>query len=178
MIRCYITDRSKLDAIAMQLMRGIEWIQIRERHLTARELQTLAIEVLQLPNPHGTRIVINDRTDVALATGALGVHLRGHSVSPTTIRAIAPAAFLVSVSCHSVEDVRRAADEGADIALLAPIYPTPCKGPPLGLVPLTEAARAVRIPVLALGGITEQRIEECMEAGAAGIAGISMFRGG
>jgi thiamine-phosphate pyrophosphorylase len=175
MIRCYITDHSQLDAIAMQLMRGIELIQIRERHLTARDLQTLAGEVLRLPNPHGTRILINDRADVALATGASGVHLRGHSVAPSSIRAIAPAAFLVSVSCHSVEDVRRAADEGADIALLAPVYATPGKGQPLGLGPLNEAARAVRIPVLALGGITEQRIPECMEAGAAGVAGISMF---
>lgn len=176
MIRCYITDRSPLDAISRQLMRGIELIQIRERHLTARELQTLATNVLGLPNPYGSRILINDRADIAIATAASGVHLRGNAIAPSSIRKIAPPGFLVSVSCHSVEDVQRAADEGADIALLAPIYETPGKGPALGLGPLEEAARAVRIPVLALGGVTEQRIKECIEAGAAGIAGISLFK--
>ena len=183
MIRYYITDRSQLDGpaalirnIARQLVAGVEMIQLRERDLPARELQSLAQAVLHLPNPHSTRILINDRTDVALAAGAAGVHLRGNSLAPSHIRLIAPAEFLIGVSCHTVEDVRRAAAEGAGFAVLAPIYATPGKGPALGLGPLAEAARAVAIPVLALGGITGSRIRECLDAGAAGIAAISLFQ--
>jgi thiamine-phosphate pyrophosphorylase len=121
-------------------------------------------------------VLLNDRTDVALACGAAGVHLRGNSVSPARIRSIAPPGFMIGVSCHSVDEVRRADDEGASFAVLAPIFATPGKGPALGIGPLREAARVARIPVLALGGITEARVQECMAAGAAGIAGISLFQ--
>lgn len=183
MIRYYITDRSQLGSseslltnIADQLAAGIEMIQLRERDLSARELLALAEGVLRLPNPGGAKILLNDRTDVALACGAAGVHLRGHSVTPSRIRAIAADGFLIGVSCHTVDEVRRAEDEGASFAVLAPIFETPGKGPALGTRPLAEAARAVGIPVLALGGITPERIEECMDAGAAGIAGISLFQ--
>jgi thiamine-phosphate pyrophosphorylase len=185
MIRYYITDRGPLGAptvllanIAAQLAAGIEMIQLRERDLAARELLSLAEAVLRLPNPGGTKLLINDRTDVALACGAAGVHLRGNSVSPSRIRAIAPEGFLIGVSCHSVDDVRRAQEEGASFAVLAPIFATPGKGAPLGLGPLAEAAGAVGIPVLALGGISEARIPQCVAAGAAGIAGISIFQRG
>ena len=183
MLRYYITDRGRLsgpdtllDHIARQLAAGIEMLQIRERDLPARELYALAQSVLRLPNPQGARILINDRADVALSTGAAGVHLRGHSVAPSRIRDMAPPDFLIGVSCHSVAEVQRAAGEGASFAVLAPIYDTPGKGPALGLAPLAEAARAVRIPVLALGGVNRARIAECLAAGAAGIAGISLFQ--
>jgi thiamine-phosphate pyrophosphorylase len=183
MIRYYITDRGPLGStsallanIADQLAAGIEMIQLRERDLSARELLALAEAVLRLPNPNGTKVLINDRADVALACGAAGVHLRGNSVAPWRIRAIAPERFLIGVSCHSVDDVRRAEDEGASFAVLAPIFETPGKGAPLGTGPLAEAVRAVGIPVLALGGITKERAQQCMDAGAAGIAGISIFQ--
>jgi thiamine-phosphate pyrophosphorylase len=182
-IRYYITDRSQLagpsallDCIARQLNHGIEMLQIRERDLSARELYAFAESVLRLPNPHQTKILINDRADIALATGAAGVHLRSRSLAPARIRQIAPSDFLIGVSCHSVEDVLHADREGATFAVLAPIYSTPGKGPALGLGPLAEAARAVDIPVLALGGITGHRVEECLAAGASGIAGISLFQ--
>lgn len=183
MVRYYISDRLALggsaaliDNIARQLRLGIELIQLRERDLSARDLDALAGAVLRLPNPHGTRILVNDRTDVALAAGAAGVHLRGNSPPPARIRVIAPADFLIGVSCHSVDDVCRAEQEGGSFAVLAPIFPTAGKGPPLGLAPLAQAARRVRMPVLALGGISAQRIRECVDAGAAGIAGISLFQ--
>jgi thiamine-phosphate pyrophosphorylase len=183
MTRYYITDRVALGSVAAliqnisdQLAQGIDMIQLRERDLSARELFNLAEAVLRLPNPRGARVLVNDRTDVALACGAAGVHLRGSSVSPARIRAITPHGFLIGVSCHSVDDVRRADAEGASFAVLAPIFATPGKGPALGTGPLAEAARTVRIPVLALGGITEARIQECMTAGAAGIAAISLFQ--
>ncbi len=183
MTRYYITDRrqldpfvSLLDCIARQIALGVELIQLRERDLDARELCSLARAVLAIPNPRGTRLLINDRADVALATGAAGVHLRGQAIAPSRIRAIAPPEFLIGVSCHSVDEVRRSADEGASFAVLAPIFPTAGKGPALGLAPLREAASAVRIPVLALGGVTAPRIAECLAAGAAGVAGISLFQ--
>jgi thiamine-phosphate pyrophosphorylase len=182
MIRYYITDRAQLpegtllENIARRLAEGIEMIQLRERDLPARQLHALVAAVLHLPNPHGTRILVNDRADIALSAGATGVHLRGNSAAASRIRTIAPAAFLIGVSCHSVEEVRRAADEGATFAVLAPIFATPGKGSPLGLAQLAEAARALRIPVLALGGITADRIPQCLDAGASGIAGISLFQ--
>lgn len=183
MIRYYITDRRALGSsvallanIAEQLGVGIDMIQLRERDLAARDLLALAEAILRLPNPGGTKMLINDRTDVALACGAAGVHLRGNSVAPSRIRAIAPPDFLIGVSCHSVDDVRRAEEEGASFAVLAPIFATPGKGPALGTGLLAEAARHVRIPVLALGGITEERARACAAAGTAGIAGISLFQ--
>lgn len=165
-----------LENIARRLADGVEMVQLRERDLSARELHDLAGSVMRLANPHGTRILINDRLDVALSVGAHGVHLRGHSVTPSEIRRIAPDGFQIGVSCHSQEEVRRAAVEGASFAVLAPIYPTKGKGPALGLGALRKATQSVRIPVLALGGITAERMAECQEAGAAGIAGISMFQ--
>jgi thiamine-phosphate pyrophosphorylase len=185
MTHYYVTDRKAfgsaealLSNIAKQLARGIELIQLRERDLAAAQLLALGEAVLRLPNPTGTKLLINDRTDVALACGAAGVHLRGNSVAPSRIRSIAPKGFLIGVSCHSVEEVQRAGEEGASFAVLAPIFATAGKGPALGMGPLAEAAAAVRIPVLALGGITEGRVHQCIEAGAAGIAGISMFQKG
>jgi len=183
MIRYYITDRTAvpppltlLDCAARQLVAGVEMIQLRERDLEARELLTLAKAMKALPNPTGTRILINDRIDVALASGADGVHLRGHAIPPARIRALVPLDFLIGVSCHSVDEVRCAEGEGASFVVLAPIYTTAGKGSALGLGPLKRAAQSVRIPVLALGGVTAARIPECLQAGAAGIAGISLFQ--
>jgi thiamine-phosphate pyrophosphorylase len=185
-IRCYITGRGSLppgvaliDNIARNLTRGVEWVQIREKERSARDLFDLTVQVLGLPNPHRSKILVNTRVDVALAAGAAGAHLPAGAPAPRLWSAFTPPGFLIGVSCHTIDEVRTAEDQGADYAVFGPVFPPRSKAAnlePRGIEGLMQAARAVRIPVLALGGITAANVEDCIQAGAAGIAAISLYQ--
>ena len=201
----YITDRSQfrgdeharrhalLAKVAEAARAGVDYIQLREKDLSARELETLAREVVELvrENSPSTRLLINSRTDVALAVGADGVHLRGLDVSPQEVRAVVRLSahrplttdyLLVAVSCHTAADVFLAESEAADFAVFgpvfekkdAPVFETKDKQP-TGLAALREACRA-KIPLLALGGVTVENAASCLNAGAAGLAAIRLFQ--
>jgi thiamine-phosphate pyrophosphorylase len=169
-----------LAAIARNLAAGPDWIQIREKDLTARELFELTRSVLAQPNPRGVKILVNSRIDVALAAGASGAHLPSDSPAPFAWRPIAPPGFLLGASCHTPEEVRAAEREGADYVLFGPVFAPLSKLaqlPPVGLEGLARAvAAAARTPVLALGGITRANASACIQAGAAGVAGISLYQ--
>ena len=169
-----------MDAIGRNLARGVTWIQIREKHLSARALFELVEAARKLPNPHSSKIIVNTRADVAMAAGAAGVHLPSGSPAARFWRRPGFLVdFLIGVSCHSVDDVRQAEAEGADYVVFGPVFPPRSKTArtgPIGLEGLGRAAAAVRIPVLALGGVTDENSAACVAAGAAGIAGISLFQ--
>lgn len=198
MLLYYITDRTQfcgdeserrralLQKIAEASGCDVDFIQLREKDLHTRDLESLAHAALRAvrANSPKTRLLINSRSDVAIACGADGVHLRSDDVSPRQViemwqygparEKCSPA---IGVSCHSVADVARAASEGADFAVFAPVFekrnaPQACRA---GLETLGEACRQ-SIPVLALGGVTSENAHACMESGAAGIAGIRLFQ--
>jgi thiamine-phosphate diphosphorylase len=173
MIRCYIADR-ELRGLDHALGEHVDWIQVRDKNLSAHDLLALVRHVMT----KAEKVIVNTRMDVALAAGAAGLHLPAGSFSPSRWRAIAPSGFLIGVSCHHIEEVRAAEREGADYVVFGPVFAPISKTSdlsPRGMDALSAAARAVKIPVLALGGITRTNAPECLKAGAAGIAAISLF---
>ncbi len=202
-IVCYVTDRKSLipaaetiDAKILENIRtaldaGVDWIQIREKDLPARELLDLARQAVQMADarggkiPQSARIIVNDRLDVALAAGAHGVHLgQASAVGGDVVRwcraGNAPADFAVGVSCHSLEEARSAENAQVDYIFFGPIFETPSKkefGAPQGILKLAEVCRAVpSIDVIAIGGVNAENAASCIRAGAAGIAAIRMFQ--
>jgi thiamine-phosphate pyrophosphorylase len=202
LILLYITDRVQfagdesarqgalLAKIAEAARCGVDLIQLREKDLPVRELEILARAAVRVVRENSaletekreTRLLINSRTDVAITSGADGVHLRSNDISPSEVQKIwvrggQRTRALVSVSCHSADEVVQAASEGADFAVFAPIFEKKDapQASPAGLKGLREACRQT-IPVLALGGITIENARACLDAGAAGIAGIRLFQ--
>jgi thiamine-phosphate pyrophosphorylase len=156
------------------LPRGGAGVQLRQPGLGGRELLEKARALRAVCARFEAPLFVNDRADVALAAGADGVHLPARGLSPADARALG--LKLVGVSAHSPEDVVRAAQQGADFALFAPVYETPGKAA-RGEAALAAACRAAPIPVLALGGVDETNAARCMEAGARGVACIRAVLG-
>jgi thiamine-phosphate pyrophosphorylase len=179
-----------LARVRMAAEAGVDWVQIREKDLAGRDLLELARDAVQAAavSASGARIAarvfVNDRVDVALASGAAGVHLGHKSVSAGEVvrwcrNGNAPADFQVGVSCHSMEEAREAERAGANYIFFGPVFDTPSKrgmGEPQGVARLAEICSGVGIPVLAIGGVGVENAQECIRAGAAGIAAIRMFQ--
>lgn len=207
----YITDRSAfagdeitrrvrlLEKIAEATRAGVNYIQLREKDLSTGELEHLAKQAIKViaeakklatgNRQQATALLVNSRTDVALAVGASGVHLRSKDISPVEVKAIwkrgagalarelSPHALTISIACHTPEEISQAAANGADLAIFAPVFEKKdaTENYATGLSQLREACRH-KIPVLALGGITLENARSCLDAGAAGIAAIRLFQ--
>jgi thiamine-phosphate pyrophosphorylase len=155
-------------------------VQIREKSLTARVLYELATRAADTTHGSATRLLINDRFDVALAAGADGVHLTSRSLPAAVVRQTCGSDFLIGASTHSLETALAARDGGADFVVVGPVFETESKrtyGDPLGLEKFEAIATALGdFPVVAIGGIsTKYDVEQCLYAGASGIAAIRLF---
>lgn len=176
--RYYITDRrgchDVVACIERAVLSGVDYIQVREKDLSGRELLALTRRALELARGSRTRILVNGRVDVAMAAGAHGVHLPSGSVLPERWRRVVADGFVIAVSCHSIEDFGEV--DAADFAVFGPVYGSPGKGPAVGVDGLRAAVQVSPVPVFALGGVDESNAVACMEAGAEGIAAIRMFQ--
>ena len=199
------TRKLLFEKIAAAAAAGVDWIQIREKDLSGKECSSLTREAVQIaasssldasaniPNSSSTeavreqvssRILVNDRLDVALATEAGGVHLGEKSLPPEEAQLLAKSLgrnrdFLIGVSCHALDSAKAAESGGASYLFFGPVFATPAKasyGAPQGLQRLAEVCRAVALPVLAIGGITLENAADCLSAGASGIAAIRLFQ--
>lgn len=165
-------------ALQLAAQAGCQFMQIREKDLAPRELREFTRTAISLVRPYGTKVLINDRLDVALATGADGVHLRVNSLPVAEVRRYVAADFLVAASTHSLAQAQTAARGGADFIVCGPVYDTLSKrefGAPLGITAFAAICRTVSIPVFALGGIKLENFRAPLANGAAGIAAIGLF---
>lgn len=190
MLRYYITDSRNLsggtaqllDCVSYWVSRGVEMIQVREKHLEAGELSKLVRQVVRIARSGGqagTRVLVNSRVDVALLAGADGVHLPDGAIGPAEWRRVVPDGFLIGVSCHNRAGLLEPGMEEADFAVLGPVFAPLSKnhaGPVMGTEGFRGCVQDAPVPVLALGGIDWTTAAACMAAGAAGVAGISLFQ--
>ena len=185
-IVCMITDRRRFDGgddalvqrVAAAAKAGVHLVQVRERDMEAREMSRLVARCVAAVDNTRTRILVNDRLDVALTSGAHGVHLRGDSVAASRARTVAPIGFLIGRSVHTVaEAVSAHAEGGADYLLFGAVFATTSKPgqPPAGVQALADVVRATPLPVLAVGGISSDNAAQVARTGCAGFAAIGWF---
>ncbi len=158
---------------------GVDAVQLRLKGASAGELFPLAKIIREIADRVGAALYVNDRADVALAAGAAGVHLAGRSLPVAAARAVLRPPFKIGVSCHSVAEAIQAETEGADYVYLGTIFPSASKPgvSPVGLEELNRARREIRIPIIAIGGITAENVGAVLSAGADGVAVISAVAG-
>ncbi len=182
-----VTDRRRAGITASELVarvrraaeRGLDVVQVRERDMCDRDLASLVRDVAGALSHTSTQVLVNDRFDIAVVAGAHGVHLRADSVPASSIRAVAPAHFIIGRSVHSLADVDAAArDGGCDYLMFGTVFASagkPAGHPIAGIEALREVCRRSPLPIIAIGGIDEHRLDEIARAGAAGFAGVEMF---
>jgi len=186
-IRHFVTDRGRFgltpDALveraALAARSGAAVIQVRERDLADRALLDLVRRIVDAVRETDARVLVNDRPDVALASGAAGVHLRGDSPPASRVRAIVPPGFLIGRSVHSLDEIDAAvADGGCDYLVFGTVFPSggkPEGHPVAGIDALARACARSPLPVIAIGGMTPAREAEVARAGAAGLAAVGWF---
>lgn len=175
MIRCYVTDRRHGDLMAhvnAAIRDGVEMIQVREKDLETLDLYKLVIRIRDAAAGTTTKILVNDRLDVALAAKIDGVQLPGNGLAAAQVR---PFVKVLGCSTHTLDEALQSERDGADFVIFGPVFETPGKKP-VGLDVLRRVCGAVKIPVLAIGGITSENARETAAAGAAGIAAIRLFQ--
>ncbi len=175
MIRYYVTDRRQGDVLTYArraIAAGVDMIQVREKDLAARQLLELVGQIRDLASGSRTRVLVNDRLDVALASGIDGVHLPANGLPAARVR---PLVKLLGVSTHTLQEAVDAERAGSDFIVFGPMFDTPGKKP-IGLDALREITSTLKIPVLAIGGITDENAKEVTAAGARGIAAIRLFQ--
>ena len=204
MLLYYITDRKQfpgpeprrrellLAKISEAARAGVDYIQLREKDLPARELELLARQAVRVcretrNQKRETRLLINARSDIALAAGADGIHLPSNAITASVARAIWSAVLtriskletrncIIAVSCHTADEIRLAETQGADFAAFGPVFEKVGTSLSVGLGALRAACQVSSIAVLAIGGVTIQNARACVDAGAAGIAAIRLFQ--
>ncbi len=176
---CLITNgtSAEIDAtlviIRAAIGLSVPLIQIREKQLSARSLYKLTSAAVTAAANSNTKILVNERFDIAIDAGADGVHLPSYAFEADGVRGVAGPKFIIGVSCHSADEVRTAKELGADYATLGPVYASPGKGTTLGIEAFASAVREVApFPVIALGGIDVSNYRSVLDAGVAGFAAI------
>jgi thiamine-phosphate pyrophosphorylase len=191
----YITDRTQfpggkqdrrqqlLDKIGEAALGGVDFVQLREKDLSGRELELLARDVInRIHQSHSsTHLLINSRTDVAVAVGADGVHLRSIDISPGDVRKIwreagGPGKPVIALSCHSDAEVAAAEKAGADFVVFGPVFNKKSPEARAAGVDLLRSVSRRKVPVFAVGGVTPENAGLCVETGAKGVAGIRLFQ--
>jgi thiamine-phosphate pyrophosphorylase len=171
---------SILELVQAAVVAQIDLVQIREKNLTANVLYQLASSATGITSGTATKLLINDRSDIAAAAGADGVHLTTSSLPTTVVRQTFGDNFLIGVSTHSLEEAKLARQGGADFAVFGPVFETASKkgfGEPSGLTALSGVCSELSpFPILALGGVMMGNVAECVRAGARGVAAIRMLQ--
>lgn len=172
--------RDHMSMVRAALAGGADVIQLRDKTLSGRDLYALAQDMAALVRAYQATFIVNDRLDIALAAGADGVHLGQEDLPVAAARSLSPPSFIIGASVGSVEEGRAAERDGADYIALSPVFSTPTKddaGPGHGLEVLSDLRAAVKIPVIAIGGINSGNVRDVVAAGADGVAVISAVLG-
>lgn len=166
-------SRQILDIVSVAAEENIPLIQIREKHLTAKLLFELTVEIVKITKGSQTSVLVNDRADIAVAAGADGVHLTSLSLSAAVIRKTFGSEFIIGSSTHNIDEAMAAVHEGADFIVFGPVFDTPGKGDAVGLSALSDVCDKLgSFPVIALGGIDIENYRSTSDAGAKGFAAI------
>ena len=170
----YVSESGRiLDVVRSAVNDGISMIQVREKQLPARLLFELVHQSVGIARGSATRLIVNDRVDIAVAAGADGVHLPESSLCPGLVRSVFGDELIIGKSVHSIDSARDAAEEHPDYIFFGPVFETPGKGPAVGLELVTRIRASVPdIPLIAIGGIDEHNCRQAIDAGAAGVAAI------